>query len=208
MNTQGSWLGGWRRHSAAILMLLALPLADADEAPPSQIADSIAELRHSVGLWDVTTTRYGDDGAIAGVATGTYRFDWVVPDRVLAGRSDIPDWQQSSGILFYVNASQRKIEMASVGADGQLWVMSGPASGGARTTPRTRLADGRAMTMRFTRFGVTRDRFESCMEMSLDGGKTWQQGNHQLFVRAKGSSSGTGGGLRDRKRSRQYIPLT
>lgn len=208
MNTQGSWPGRWRRPSAAILFCLALPLAYADENPPSQIADSVAELRQAVGLWDVTTTRYAEDGAVAGVAKGTYRFDWIVPDRVLAGRSEIPDWQQSSGILFYVNERQQKIEMASVGADGHLWVMTGPAGGNSRTTPATPIADGRTMTLRFTRFGVTQDRFESCMEMSLDGGKTWQQGNHQLFVRARGNGGGTGGGLRYRKRSQQYVPLT
>ena len=49
------------------------------------------QLRSAVGLWDVETTQYADDGAVARVACGNYRFDWVVPDRVLAGRSDIPD---------------------------------------------------------------------------------------------------------------------
>ncbi|MGH8251113.1 MAG: hypothetical protein ACREVI_10540 [Steroidobacteraceae bacterium] len=210
MNTHGSWLGRWRRHSAAILSLLALPLAEASESPPSQVAEAVAELRQAVGLWNVTTTRYGEDGAVAGVANGTYRFDWIVPDRVLAGRSDMPDWQQSSGILFYVNERRSRIEMASVGADGNLWVTTGPAGGDIRSTAPTALADGRTMTLRFTRFGVTADRFESCMETSFDGGRTWQQGHHQLFVRAKGSESAAagGGGLRDRKRSRQYIPLT
>ena len=208
MFTQRTWPNCWHAPAAALLFLLASPLADANERPPSQIAGAVAQLRQSVGLWSVTTTRFGEDGAVAGVASGTYRFDWIVPDRVVAGRSDIPDWKQSSGILFYVNERRSTIEMASVGADGQLWVMSGPADGETRSTSPTPLADGRTMTMRFTRNTITPDRFESRMEVSLDGGDSWKPGNHQLFVRAIGNPGGSGGGLRYRKRSQQYIPLT
>jgi hypothetical protein len=90
---------------------------------------AVQQLRSAVGLWNVETTQYADDGAVARVACGTYRFDWIAPDRVPAGRSDIPDWKQASGLLFYVNERRATIEMASVGADGHLWVMSGPAGG-------------------------------------------------------------------------------
>lgn len=198
----------WRTPVAALLSLLVLPLAQAGESPPSQLNAAIAQLRQAVGLWDVTTTRFREDGAVAGVAAGTYRFDWIVPDRVLAGRSDIPAMQQVSGILFYVNERRSTIEMASVGADGNLWVMSGPADGETRTTAPTALADGRTMQLRFTRSNVTANRFESRMEVSLDGGESWKPGNHQLFVRATDNRGGSGAGLRYRKRQQQYIPLT
>ncbi|HEY5558439.1 MAG TPA: hypothetical protein VIK49_01805 [Steroidobacteraceae bacterium] len=208
MMTQPSRLARWHRQAAAILSLLALPLAEASESPPSQFTAAVAQLRQAVGLWDVTTTQYGEDGAVAGVMAGTYRFDWIVPDRVLAGRSDVPELKQSSGILFYVNERHSTIEMASVGADGHLWVMTGPAGGEIRTTPPTPLADGRSMQLRFTRFAVAPDRFESRMEVSLDGGESWKPGNHQLFVRAADHRGSSGGGLRYRKRLQQYIPLT
>ena len=39
------------------------------------------------------------------------------------------------------------------------------------------------MRLRFTRYNVTPDRFESRMDYSTDGGATWTQGNHQVFVR-------------------------
>jgi len=208
MMTQPSRLAHWHRHAAAVLSLLVMPFAEASESPPSQLAAAIAQLRQAVGLWDVTTTQYGEDGAVAGVAAGAYRFDWIVPDRVLAGRSNIPAMKQSSGILFYVNERRSTIEMASVGADGHLWVMTGPAGGETRTTPPTPLADGRSMQLRFTRFAVTADRFESRMEVSLDGGESWKPGNHQQFVRAADHRGGSMGGLRYRKRLQQYIPLT
>jgi len=208
MMTQPSRLARWHRHAAAILSLLAVPFAEAGESPPSQLTAAVAQLRQAVGLWDVTTTQYGEDGAVAGVAAGTYRFDWIVADRVLAGRSDIPEMKQSSGILFYVNERRSTIEMASVGADGHLWVMTGPAGGETRTTPPTPLADGRSMQLRFTRYAITPDRFESRMEVSLDGGESWKPGNHQLFVRAADNRGGSMGGLRYRKRPQQYIPLT
>ena len=73
--------------------------------------------------------------------------------------------------------------MASVGPDGHLWVMTGPADGEVRTTPDTVLPDGSTRRLRFTRFNVTADRFESRMEFSTDGGVTWQPGNHQIFAR-------------------------
>lgn len=208
MMTQPSRPARWHRHAAAILSLLALPLAQASESPPSQLTAAVAQLRQAVGLWDVTTTQYGEDGVVANVAAGTYRFDWIVPDRVLAGRSDIPEMKQTSGILFYMNERRSTIEMASVGADGNLWVMTGPAGGETRTTAQSALADGRSMQLRFTRFAVTADRFESRMEVSLDGGENWKPGNHQLFVRASDYRGGSGGGLRYRKRQQPYIPLT
>ena len=208
MMTQPSGLARWHRHAAAVLSFLVMPFAEAGESPPSQLAAAVAQLRQAVGLWDVTTTQYGEDGKIAGVAAGTYRFDWIVPDRVLAGRSDIPDMKQSSGILFYMNERRSTIEMASVGADGQLWVMTGPAGGETRTTPPTPLADGRSMQLRFTRLAVTADRFESRMEVSLDGGESWKPGNHQLFVRAADHRGGSLGGLRYRKPKQNYVPLT
>lgn len=208
MTTQSTRLVRWHRHAAAILSLLALPLAEAGESPPSQLTAAVAQLRQAVGLWDVTTTQFGENGEVAGVAAGTYRFDWVVPDRVLTGRSDIPEMKQSSGILFYVNERRLTIEMVSVGADGHLWVMTGPAGGETRTTPPTPLADGRSMQLRFTRSAITPDRFESRMEVSMDGGENWKPGNHQVFIRAADHRGGSGGGLRYRKRPQQYIPLT
>ncbi len=208
MPTQRSRPSRWRRHAAVILSLFAVPVAAESEAAPGPFETSVAQLRQAVGLWNVTTTQYGEDGAVAGVASGTYRFDWIVRDRVLAGRSDNPDWQQSSGILFYVNERRQTIEMASVGADGHLWVMAGPAGGETRTTPPTPLADGRKMQLRFTRSAVTADRFESRMEVSLDDGKTWKQGNHQIFVRAPAATTDSGSRLRYRSRSQPYVPLT
>jgi hypothetical protein len=200
--------GAWRRFSTAVLTLLAMPLAEAGEVAISPLASAVQQLRHAVGVWEVTTTQYDDSGAVDRVGCGTYRFDWVVPDRVLSGRSDMHEWKQSAGILFYVNPERSTIEMTSVGPDGQLWVMTGPAGGETRITPPTPLADGRKMQLRFTRFSVTQNRFESRMEVSTDGGTSWKPGNHQLFVRADDKSGDTGVGLRYRKRPQQYIPLT
>jgi hypothetical protein len=208
MMTHRTRPGRWHGPAAVLLSFLALPLADANESPPTQLTAAIAQLREAVGLWDVTTTQYGENGAVAATVRGTYRFDWIVPDRVIAGRSDIPELQQSSGILFYVNERRSTIEMVSVGADGHLWVMTGPAGGETRTTPPTPLADGRTMQLRFTRSNVTPDCFESRMEVSMDGGENWNPGNHQKFVRVTDHRGGSGGGLRYRKRSQQYVPLT
>ncbi len=208
MTTPNTWSTHWRAVAVALLAWPAASLAEAAEDPPSQIAAAVAQLRQAVGLWNVTTTQYAEDGSVANVADGTYRFDWVVPDRVLSGRSDIPALQQSSGILFYVNERRATIEMVSVGADGHLWVMTGPAGGETRTTPLTPLTDGRRMQLRFTRSDVEQDRFESRMEISMDGGATWRAGNHQVFVRAGSAQGNDGGGLRYRKRQLPYIPLT
>ena len=86
--------------------------------------------------------------------------------------------------------------------------MTGPANGETRTTPETLLADGRRMKLRFTRSNVSADRFESRMEVSLDGGENWKPGNHQLFRRAPGNDGDSGAGLRFRKRPQPYVPLT
>jgi hypothetical protein len=208
MNTPRIPSGAWRRLSTGLFALLAMPFAEASEITPPPLTSAVQQLRHAVGVWEVTTTQFDDSGAVKRVGCGTYRFDWVVPDRVLSGRSDMHEWKQSAGILFYVNPERSTIEMTSVGPDGQLWVMTGPAGSETRTTAPTPLADGRKMQLRFTRFGITQNRFESRMDVSLDGGESWKPGNHQLFVRAKDEQGGTGVGLRYRKRPQQYVPLT
>ncbi len=38
--------------------------------------------------------------------------------------------------------------------------------------------------LRFTRFNVAADSFESRMEYTDDDGETWKPGNHQTFHRA------------------------
>jgi len=142
------------------------------------------------------------------VASGTWSFDWVVPDRVLSGKAVIPDWNQSAGMLFYLNERLITLEMAQVGADGQLVVMSGPAGTESRSTPVVALPDGRRMVQRHTRYRVSADRFESRMETSYDGGQSWKPGYHQLFVRAPAKALESGGRMYHRTRPQPYVPLT
>jgi hypothetical protein len=169
------------------VMLVAL-CASADWAggqpPPDPLRASVDELKHVAGRWSVVTEFLNADGTIARSFKGTYEFEWVVHDRVLRGRSDIPELKQSSGILFYVNAAKKTIEMVSVGADGQLWTMTGPLGGDTRYS-QSFTADGKDQQLRFTRSAVMADRFESRMERTDDGGKTWVPGNHQVFVRQR-----------------------
>lgn len=83
-----------------------------------------------------------------------------------------------------MNEKKQTIEMPSVGADGNLWVMSGSAGGQVRMSQVFRGADGVDTQLRFTRNKVKQDSFESRMDYSRDGGKTWLPGNHQLFRRS------------------------
>lgn len=168
----------------------AYPATAQDDVAPAEaeVSPAVEQLRHVVGEWDVTTTFYRDDGSSAGAYDGTYAFEWVMPDRIVKGMSTIPAFGGASGLLFYVRDSSGEIEMVSVGPDGQRWVMTGPVDGETRETPIVTRADGSTLKLRFTRFNVAPDRFESRMERSTDGGETWVQGNHQLFVRRKGGS--------------------
>lgn len=177
------------RHGTLLLCLaLAFPIAALaeDAAGPTPLERSVEQLRHAVGTWNVTTEFLGEDGAVARTVEGIYEFRWVVPDRVVQGRSDMPSLGQSSGILFYVREATSTIEMVSVGADGRLWIMSGPLGEETRTTAPFETADGGRAQLRFTRYRVTADTFESKMEYTDDGGVTWKPGNHQTFRRAKG----------------------
>jgi hypothetical protein len=200
-------LPSWRGLSAS-LVLACSPLAgEAMETPASALAEGIDQLRQTVGTWNVTTTQYRDDGTVAKTVAGTYQFDWVVPDRVVSGRSSIPTLGQMSGILFYVNERRATLEMAQVDADGQLTVMSGAPGSELRTTMPVAAADGSKVQLRFTRFNVGPDRFESRLDVSTDGGASWRPGHHQRFVRTRGEGDDAVG-LRYRKRSQNYVPLT
>ncbi len=145
---------------------------------------SVDELRSSIGRWEVVTDFLNEDGSVSKSATGSYEFSWIVPDRVVAGKNEIPELKQSSGILFFINASKRSIEMVSVGADGNLWIMTGPLGGDQRLSQEFKTAAGGSGRLRFTRSHVSTNAFESRMEFTEDGGKTWKPGNHQRFRRA------------------------
>jgi hypothetical protein len=170
----------------AAVGLLGVPTALlAQENPnPQALQISVDELRNAVGRWEVVTDFLNADGSVARSVTGTYEFTWVVPDRVVSGRSEIPELQQASGILFYISEARQRIEMVSVGRDGHLWIMTGPLGGNHRITEPFKTADGGTQQLRFTRSNVATNEFESRMEYSDDGGKSWKPGNHQRFRRS------------------------
>jgi hypothetical protein len=72
----------------------------------------------------------------------------VVADRVVFGRSDIPEMKQAAGILFYINEKKQLVEMVSVSTDGRLWRMSGPLGGKERTTSGHSSGEGRTGLLR------------------------------------------------------------
>ena len=156
-----------------------LPAGDVD------LAHSVEELRGSIGRWDVVSEFLNEDGSVARSVTGTYEFSWVVADRVVLGKTEIPELKMAAGILFYINETKKIIEMVSVGADGKLWIMTGPLGGDHRTTQAFETGAGGSRKLRFTRYNVSDDAFESKMEYSDDDGKTWKPGNHQQFRREK-----------------------
>lgn len=165
------------------LLGVGFPAPLAGQADSAKLQHSVDQLRTSVGEWDVVTEFLNPDGSVARSVTGTYTFNWIVPDRVVAGKSEIPALGQAAGILFYLREQQGEIEMVSVGADGRLWIMTGPLGGEERLSREYRTAAGGTGRLRFTRFNVSADRFESRMEYTEDGGRTWTAGNRQRFVR-------------------------
>jgi hypothetical protein len=170
--------------SAAMLVASSSLLPAQTPADPAALEHSVEQLRSTVGTWSVVTDFLQPDGTVGRSGAGTYQFAWVVPNRVLAGVNDIPALQQKTGILFYINESKSIIEMVAVGADGTLWIMTGPLGGETRYTQEFGTANGGTGQLRFTRYNVSADAFESKMEHTEDGGATWNPGNHQQFRRA------------------------
>lgn len=170
-------------RSLGLALLLCASALRAEDRADDALRHSTEQLRSSIGSWAVTTEFLNEDGSIAKSVQGSYQFSWVVPDRVVSGRSDIPELKQSAGILFYIDQARSQIEMVSVGGDGRLWIMSGALGSEQRTTPEFKTANGLSQ-LRFTRFNIGEDRFESKMEYTEDAGKTWKPGNHQVFIRS------------------------
>jgi hypothetical protein len=165
------------------LSLLTAFLSAAAQADDEALARSVQELRDAVGSWGVSNEFLNEDGSVAQSVPGTYEFEWVIEDHVLQGRSEIPDLGRRGAILFYVREATDEIEMVSVGNDGRLWIMTGPLGGDTRFTQIFETQSGGEGQLRFTRYNVTETGFESRMEWTEDGGKTWRPGNHQVFVR-------------------------
>lgn len=174
----------------ALALLLPLGVASAQDEPASEteVPPAVEQLRHVIGEWNVATEFIRPDGTSGGTFDGIYAFEWVLQDRIVKGMSTLPDLNQASGLLFYLRESTGEIEMVSVGPDGQLWTMTGPMESETRETPVVDNPDGSTVKLRFTRFNVTPDRFESRMEFSSDGGATWRQGNQQVFTRRNPSA--------------------
>jgi len=173
----------------AVCFIFSVAIANAQAADdPGALQQSVEQLRSSIGRWDVTTEFLNEDGSAAKTVTGTYEFTWVIPDRVVSGKSDIPELKQVSAILFYVNETKQLIEMVSVGADGNLWIMTGALGEEVRTTKEFTTASGGTGQLRFTRYNISADSFESKMDYTEDGGETWLPGNHQSFRRAVANS--------------------
>ncbi len=168
----------------ALMLSMAALFGVLQAEPPSP---AVGQLRHIVGKWQVNTDFLAPDGSIRGTLPGIYEFRWVTPDRIVQGTSELKDLG-SSGILFYIQDGDKEIEMVSVGRDGRLWRMAGPSNSETRTTPNVTMPDGSTLMLRFTRYNVSPDKFESRMELSTDGGKKWVPGNHQLFRRCPPAS--------------------
>ncbi|MCB1052428.1 MAG: hypothetical protein H6510_08050 [Acidobacteria bacterium] len=150
---------------------------------PAGLEHAVSQLNHCIGEWQVQTDFLKEDGSVAQSHDGTYQFSWVVQDRVVQGQSQIPALKQTSAILFYLREKSQEIEMVSVGADGKLWIMTGKTAEEVRYSQPFATADGGEAQLRFTRYNVEPDRFESKMEYTQDHGKTWLPGNHQIFTR-------------------------
>lgn len=170
---------------AAVTLLVTAPAIaqSLDSSPVPDISAGLEQLRHVEGDWAVTTEFVNEDGSIAASHEGMYSFRWVIPDAVLSGTNHIPTLDQTSAILFYLRPKSNEIEMVSVGKDGMLWIMTGKDGEEERTTRDVPTQDGGSMRLRFTRYNVSENSFESRMDWSTDGGKNWTQGNHQVFRR-------------------------
>jgi hypothetical protein len=175
-----SWL-------AILLLCFASPVIG--ETDDAALQRSVAELQHAIGDWDVTTEFLADDGSVRNAVDGNYSFSWVVEDRVASGTNVLPAIGIRSGILFYINEAAQNIEMVAVGPDGRLWIMTGPLGGDTRYTQEYEDSSGGIGQLRFTRYNVTEDSFESKMEYTDDGGATWKPGNHQVFRRVSGTDA-------------------
>jgi hypothetical protein len=152
-------------------------------AGETAVGAGLAELRHVVGAWDVRTEFLNPDGSIARAVDGSYAFEWAIPDAVLSGIARQPELGGATAILLYLRPAAREVEMVAVDQAGVRWVMTGEDGTNVRSTEDRLMSDGSRMRLRFTRYNVAPDRFESKMEYSTDGGATWSQGNRQVFRR-------------------------
>lgn len=176
-----------QRLVTCVFVLIAFIGSPSGVLAQERLGHSVDQLRHAVGEWAVVTEFLNADGTVARAVKGSYTFEWVVPDRLVRGVSEIPELKQRSAILFYVSESRTVIEMVSVGAEGQLFTMTGPLGGEVRLSQVFKAPDGTDMQLRFTRYDVTPNRFESRMERTSDGGRTWVRGNRQVFERRSGA---------------------
>lgn len=179
-----------RNFFSITFLLIIVAVAVGQPQPPSlKASKGIEQLRQIVGNWDVTTEILFPDGTVELKQEGSWQFRWVVPDRVLSGESH--QAESKAAILIYVHAQKEVIELATVGEDGLLWVMSGAADSESLTTPNTKVSEKETIMFRWSRYEFEKNRFRSKLEISKDGGKTWVLRHRQEFRRKSASSNST-----------------
>lgn len=156
--------------------------AASTEPLPEPASPAVAQLRQAIGDWQVVTHFLRPDGSVRVSVPGTYTFEWVEPDSIVMGKSEL-EGLGASGLLFFVRPDADEVEMVSVGGDKRVWRMVGPDDSETRETGVETMPDGSTIRLRFTRSNVQPDSFESRMFISSDGGESWNPGNHQLFTR-------------------------
>jgi hypothetical protein len=141
-------------------------------------------LRSSVGKWETTAEFFNPNGTVAGAFAGTTELAWLTPGKVISGKSEYPQLKLVTGLMVYINEAKGQVEMASVGGDGNLLVVSGPLGSAELRSEPVRFSDTVVGRLKFTRLNVTANSFDTRTEISDDGGKTWKMMNRQKFKRA------------------------
>ena len=135
---------------AALLSFFVLPFAEASEMAPPALATAVQQLRQAAGRWNVTTTRYAENGAVAARCVRHLALRLGRAGPRARGPLRHSRLEPGGGHALLRERAPFTLEMAPVGADGQLWVMSGPAGAETRTT-LTRACRRAPMLQRHTR---------------------------------------------------------
>ncbi|HSR52827.1 MAG TPA: hypothetical protein VLV83_18540 [Acidobacteriota bacterium] len=142
-------------------------------------------MQHELGTWQSRWEFLGPDGKVAQVWEGTETFQPGPSDRVVIVETEVPEVGNKSISIRFYHPIERKIYFASVGQNGDFWLLTEPVGSSVLTSEPHMNADGSVSTIRFTTLEKDDDSMKVLMEQSRDGGKTWRPVFRQYLTRSK-----------------------
>lgn len=133
-------------------------------------AQALERMQRDVGIWECRWEFLGDDGKVAGQATGTQSFEFTIPDSVMLIRTIATEVDAHSVGHRYFDPIRKQIVWQTVDRKGDAWTFVESETGESSESLPHQNDDGTVDCLRFHTTQQTDAELQVTMEISKNGG--------------------------------------